>query len=71
MPSTNGPAFRRSRETYLPVDNETRPRVVSVFGGKLTGYRATALQVMGLLKKTLPQVTARADTSELPLSLPD
>ena len=71
LPSTNGPAFRRSRETYLPVDNETRPRVVSVFGGKLTGYRATALQVMGLLKKTLQQVTARADTSELPLSLPD
>ena len=71
LPSTKGPAFRRSRETYLPVDNEARPRVVSIFGGKLTGYRATALQVMGLLKKTLPRVAARADTSELPLGLPD
>jgi len=70
LPSTKGSAFGRSRETYLPVDNEARPRVVSVFGGKLTAYRATALQVVALLKKTLPEVAARADTSELPLSLP-
>lgn len=68
LPSTKGPAFSRSRETYLPVDNAARPRVVSVFGGKLTAYRATALQVMALLKKTLPEVAVRADTSELPLS---
>ena len=68
LPSTKGSVFGRTRETSLPVDNEARPRVVSVLGGKLTAYRATALQVMALLKKTLPEVAARADTSELPLS---
>jgi len=71
LPSEKRSAFARSRETQLPVDNEDRPRVVSVFGGKLTTYRATSLQVMGLLKRTLPEVRARADTSELPLQLVD
>ncbi len=68
LPTAKGSAFKRSRETHLPVDNESRPRVVTIYGGKLTGYRATALQVMRLLKKTLPAVAARADTSELPLN---
>jgi glycerol-3-phosphate dehydrogenase len=67
LPATHGSSFKRSRETQLPVDSETTPRVVSIFGGKLTGYRATATRVLELLKRTLPAVKARADTSELPL----
>ena len=69
LPSAKGGAFNRSRETQLPVDNAERPRVISIIGGKLTVYRATAQQVMQVLKKSLPAVTPRADTSELPLSL--
>jgi len=71
LPTAHGSSFKRSRETQLPVDNETTPRVVSIFGGKLTGYRATATRVVELLKRTLPGVKALADTSKLPLTTPE
>jgi len=67
LPAATGAAFKRSRETQLPVDNNNQPRLLSIFGGKLTGYRATALKVMKTLKPTLPSVKAIADTAELPL----
>lgn len=68
LPASRGKAFKRSRETQLPVDNERTPRVVSVFGGKLTGYRATAEKVMSILCRTLPKREAIADTRKLKLS---
>jgi glycerol-3-phosphate dehydrogenase len=55
LPASQGNAFNRSRETQLPTDNEHMPRVLSVFGGKLTGYRATAGKVMSILRRTLPE----------------
>ena len=67
LPAAIDKAFKRSREIHLSVDNEARPRVLSIFGGKLTGYRATAQQVMNVLRRTLPPAEARADTRELPL----
>ena len=70
LPAAEGSAFKRSRETQLPVDNSQTPRLLSIFGGKLTGYRATALKVMKKLDATLPNATRVADTSELPLSNP-
>ena len=69
LPVAKEMAFMRSRETQLPVDNKTKPRVVSIFGGKLTGYRATAQRVMHLLKPTLPETKLVARTSEIPLPL--
>ena len=66
----DGGAFKRSRETQLPTDQKSKPRLVSIFGGKLTGYRATALKVVKKLRGTLPAATAVADTSELQLSPP-
>ena len=71
LPAAEGAAFKRSRETQLPVDNAQTPRLLSIFGGKLTGYRATALKVMKKLDATLPNVTRIADTAELPLSNPE
>lgn len=68
LPSEKGPAFKASRETQLPVDNERQPRLVSIFGGKLTGYRATALKVIAKLEKTLPTRDQKARTDELELS---
>ncbi|MEN8207095.1 MAG: FAD-dependent oxidoreductase [Pseudomonadota bacterium] len=65
LPASNSTAFKRSRETQLPVNNSTHPRVVSIVGGKLTGYRAAAQKVMKLLQRTLPARTSRADTSAL------
>lgn len=67
LPAAGGTVFARSRETRLEMDNPRRPRVVSIYGGKLTGYRATAQQVMGLLHRTLPVRTPIADTARLGL----
>ena len=71
LPAADGEAFKRSRETQLPVDNSKTPRLLSIFGGKLTGYRATALKVMKKLDASLPNVSPIADTGELPLSNPE
>ncbi len=68
LPRAKGAAFGRSRETQLPLDNPRRPRVVSIFGGKLTGYRATAEKVVALVSATLPARERRARTDELTLA---
>lgn len=67
LPAATGAAFKRSRETQLPTDNASNPRLLSVFGGKLTGYRATALKVIKHLRPSLPIVQTIGDTSELRL----
>jgi glycerol-3-phosphate dehydrogenase len=68
LPRAEGTAFGRSRETQLPLDNRRQPRVVSIFGGKLTGYRATAEKVIALVSATLPARARRARTDELTLT---
>ncbi len=70
LPVATGAAFKRSRETMLPVDDQSRPRLLSIYGGKLTGYRATAEKVMKILSRTLPKVTPVANTRELHLEDP-
>jgi glycerol-3-phosphate dehydrogenase len=67
LPASGNAVFRASRETHLPVDNPQQPRVVSIYGGKLTGYRATAHTVMQILQRTLPERKAVAQTSRLKL----
>jgi glycerol-3-phosphate dehydrogenase len=67
LPASRESASKRSRETQLPVDNEVQPRVISVFGGKLTAYRATAAKVLHRLETTLQPRTPRADTRSLKL----
>lgn len=67
LPASGSAAFQRSRETQLPVDDMRAPRLVSIYGGKLTGYRATAHKVMHLLHRSLPSRKALADTARLPL----
>ncbi len=71
LPVTHGAAFKRSRETRLEVDDVSHPRVLSILGGKLTGYRATAEKVIKRLSKTLPTRTPVANTRELPLRADD
>ena len=67
LPVSSESAFKTSRETLLPTDDAQKPRVLSILGGKLTGYRATAQRVMGVLRRTLPQREKQADTRELVL----
>jgi len=68
LPAGAGHAFHRSRETLLVCDREDRPRALGIYGGKLTGWRATAEQVMRRISASLPKRPARADTRTLRLT---
>jgi len=69
LPGGGGHAFHRSRETILQTDRPDQPRVLTVYGGKLTTYRTTAAKVVERIRTSLPSQPAVASTSELPLSL--
>jgi glycerol-3-phosphate dehydrogenase len=74
LPVGKGHAFHRSRETLFIADRSSRPRTLSIYGGKLTGWRATAEQVMQRIAGSLPERRARADTARLridPCPAPD
>jgi glycerol-3-phosphate dehydrogenase len=68
LPGGPGHAFHRSRETHLAVDREQTPRVISIYGGKLTTFRATAAQVLRRIASSLPARHAIADVDTLPLT---
>jgi len=67
LPRGTGTAFTRPRETLFMTDATALPRLVSVIGGKLTGYRAAAARVESILRAALPARTRRADTARLEL----
>lgn len=67
LPAGSGHAFHRPRETMLDVDRADSPRLLSIFGGKLTGWRATAEKVMQRLATSLPAQAVRADTRHIRL----
>jgi glycerol-3-phosphate dehydrogenase len=68
LPLEEGTAFHRPRETFFPTDTSQQPHLVSICGGKLTGYRITAQKALALLHPSLPRVSARADTATLALT---
>lgn len=70
LPQAEGRAFSRPRETILMCDNDSSPSLLSIYGGKLTAYRATAEKVMKKLKRSLPERKAAADTHKLKLHRP-
>lgn len=70
LPKLAGAAFHRPRETTLVADDEKAPAMIAIYGGKLTGYRATAEKVMAKLETSLPARARVARTSELPLRDP-
>lgn len=57
----------RQRETVLHTDHPDSPRLLTIYGGKLTAYRATAEKVMRTLQKSLPNRQPVADTRTLKL----
>lgn len=67
LPGGEGHAFHRSRETLLIPDRRLRPRVLSIYGGKLTTWRAVSSRAMRMLSASLPQRAPRARTDQLPL----
>lgn len=63
LPRSDKNAFARPREVMFAVDDEAHPRVLSIMGGKLTTYRATAQQAMLRLVPSLPTKERRAETA--------
>ena len=58
----------RLRDTILHFDRQSRPRLLTVYGGKLTTYRLTAERVMAHLADVLPAREIVADTRRLKLT---
>jgi glycerol-3-phosphate dehydrogenase len=67
LPRSEASAFKRSRDVLLIADDKKQVRVLSLMGGKLTTYRATAAKALAVVKSSLPVRNIRADTSTLPL----
>lgn len=57
----------RSRETTLLPDESSDPHLIAVYGGKLTGYRATAERIMRMIAKSVPPRRRHLGTRDLPL----
>jgi len=70
LPAANETAFDRSRETIFTTDRDTKPRVLGIYGGKLTGWRAAASLVMERISASLPPRPRRAATDQLILRRP-
>jgi glycerol-3-phosphate dehydrogenase len=67
LPGGSGHAFHRSRETILAVDREREPRVLSIYGGKLTTWRAVSQRALSRVAASLPARRPVADTAAIPL----
>jgi glycerol-3-phosphate dehydrogenase len=67
LPAGIGHVFHRSRETVLDTDRMLSPRMLTITGGKLTSYRATAGRVMQRVSASLPARQPRARTDRLRL----
>ncbi len=65
LPRTAGSAFSRPRDTIFHTDDADNPRLVTIYGGKLTAYRATAEKLIQQFKPVLPPRTPVADTRTL------
>jgi glycerol-3-phosphate dehydrogenase len=73
LPAGPGHAFHRSREVVLAADVEgarDHPRVLSIYGGKLTAWRATAEKVMSRIEGSLPLRKRTIDTRTIRLTPP-
>jgi glycerol-3-phosphate dehydrogenase len=70
LPAATQAAFDRSRETIFTTDREPRPRVLGIYGGKLTGWRAAAAHVLERIRTSLPQRPRLAATDQLILRRP-
>ena len=69
LPRSQKNANQRSRETIYLRDRKHKPRLLSIFGGKLTAYRATAEQVINYIEPSLPKRTISIDTKKIKLSI--
>jgi glycerol-3-phosphate dehydrogenase len=66
LPASNERAFMRNRDVRLLEDEG----LVSLYGGKLTAYRATAEKLLALVQEKIGKTTSKADTRNLRLHHP-
>lgn len=71
LPGGSGDAFNKSRDTHFLEDNPGQPRLVTIYGGKLTSYRAVAEKLIAMIAGSLPAAQAVADTRTLKLPVID
>ena len=69
LPAGDNKNFNKPRETILLTNRPQQPRLLSIYGGKLTAYRATAEAVMKRLQTSLPQAKCNGDTKNISLHL--
>jgi glycerol-3-phosphate dehydrogenase len=67
LPAASQKAFDRSRESIFTPDRDPHPRVLSIYGGKLTGWRAAAAHVLERISPSLTVRPRRAATDQLVL----
>jgi len=68
LPQSGKSPFSRSRETILHPDQAKQPRIITIYGGKLTEYRLVSERLMKKMQPFLPPRTAIARTTDLPLT---
>ena len=66
LPHGDGRAFTRSRDCVFHVDPR-HPNLLSLYGGKLTGYRHTGQDVVAKVLQALGPREAKANTATLRL----
>lgn len=72
LPVAKSSAFNRPRDTLMLTDRDKAPRVVSLYGGKLTAHRHMAQDLLKLVKDSLPKDRIKvADTKILKLPVVD
>ena len=70
LPETEHAVFHRSRETILHID-DAHPRLLTVYGGKLTAYRSTAQKIINRLRPVLGARERKAETDRIHLTPAD
>jgi glycerol-3-phosphate dehydrogenase len=66
LPKRQGNVFSRPRETLFH-SAPNHPKLISVYGGKLTGYRASAEKALEIIQEKLGERTRKANTKSLKL----
>jgi len=67
LPKAEHAAFHRPRETILHVD-EKHPRLLTVYGGKLTTYRSTGQKIIDFIRPVLGARERKAETDRVYLT---
>lgn len=65
LPAGQGREFSKPRDTRFQLDRPQQPRLLSIYGGKLTAYRITAQRVMQQLSPSLPKPSRHLDTQQI------